>query len=123
VSEAHPFASAIEALVDRLLTDKVEAAVAARLAGAGAGLRPGRWVTPPVAARETGVPVKTIRAWARDGRLRKRVTNRSADPKQEKFKVNVDEVAAIAEGRSRGADDEPSDLNERAERILAARGR
>jgi hypothetical protein len=55
------------------------------------------WMTPPAAARVTGVPVKSIRAWARSGRVSKRLKNRSADPKQQKFLVNIEEVIAVAE--------------------------
>jgi hypothetical protein len=84
-------------------------------------------MTPPAAARRTGVPVKTIRAWARAGRIPKRLKNRSADPKQQKYLVNVDDVIAVAE-QVDGAPAETSDRVElqhraqvRAAEVLAAR--
>ncbi len=83
-----------------------------------------RWLTPPVASRLTRVPVKTIRAWARDGRIPKRLKNRSAEPKQQKYLVNVDDVVAAAErigvelGSSAG---EREMVRERAREILEAR--
>jgi len=63
------------------------------------------WMTPPAAARATRVPLKTIRAWARTGRIPRRLKNRSADPKQQKYLVNVDDVVTVAEqsGSAAGA--------------------
>jgi helix-turn-helix protein len=87
-------------------------------------VQPSRWMTPPAAARLTRVPVKTIRAWARDGRIPKRLKNRSADPKQQKYLVNVDDVVAAAERVSAAADaarGESVNVQERAREILAAR--
>lgn len=85
------------------------------------------WMTPPAAARLTRVPVKTIRAWARAGRIPKRLKNRSADPKQQKYLVNTDDVIAVAE-QVDGATAETSDRVElqdrarlRAAEVLAAR--
>ncbi len=85
------------------------------------------WMTPPAASRLTRVPVKTIRTWARDGRIPKRIKNRSADPKQQKYLVNVDDVVAVAE-QVAGAPAETSDklelqqrAQERAAQVLAAR--
>ncbi len=87
-------------------------------------VQPSRWMTPPAASRLTGVPVKTIRAWARDGRIPKRLKNRSADPKQQKYLVNVDDVVAAAERVSAAVDaarGEPAKMQDRAREILAAR--
>jgi hypothetical protein len=80
-------------------------------------------MTPPAAARVTRVPVKSIRAWARDGRIAKRLKNRSASPKQQKYLVNVEEVLAAANRPDQHAPEsgEPSDVRERARVILAAR--
>ncbi len=90
-------------------------------------VQPSRWMTPPAASRLTRVPVKTIRAWARDGRIPKRLKNRSADPKQQKYLVNVDDVVAVAE-QVASASAETSDklelqqrAQERAAQVLAAR--
>ena len=57
----------------------------------------GRWVTPPRAARETGIPVKSIRKMIQDRILPARRRNSSSNPRQAKYLVNVDEVAAEAE--------------------------
>ncbi len=84
-------------------------------------------MTPPSASRVTRVPVKTIRAWAREGRIAKRLKNRCADPKQRKYLVNVDDVVTVAEQASTpaAAVGESVDLKdrarERAQQILAAR--
>ena len=82
-----------------------------------------RWMTPPAACRLTGVPVKTIRTWVRDGRIPKRLKNRGANPKQQKYLVNVDDVIATAErvSASESAASEPLNVPERAREILAAR--
>jgi hypothetical protein len=95
-------------------------------------VQPSRWMTPPAASRLTRVPVKTIRAWARDGRIPKRLKNRSADPKQQKYLVSVDDVVTTAEQVSASLDaacGEPLDVQQlagetvdvaaRAERIRA----
>jgi hypothetical protein len=90
-------------------------------------VQPSPWMTPPAASRLTRVPVKTIRAWVRDARIPKRLKNRSADPKQQKYLVNVDDVVAVAE-QVAGAPAETSDelelqqrAQERAAQVLAAR--
>ena len=90
-------------------------------------VQPSRWMTPPAVSRLTRVPVKTIRTWARDGRIPKRLKNRSADPKQQKYLVNVDDVVAVAE-QVASAPAETSDklelqqrAQERAAQVLAAR--
>ena len=112
--------SALVQLVRQVLAGEIEARTTPR---------PERspWMTPPAAARLTGVPVKTIRAWARAGRVPRRLKNRSADPKQQKYLVNVDDVVAVAE-RIDGAPLETSDRVElqdrarlRAAEVLAAR--
>jgi helix-turn-helix protein len=86
-------------------------------------VQPSRWMTPPAASRLTRVPVKTIRAWARDGRIPKRLKNRSADPKQQKYLVNVDDVIAAAErvSAANATPGEQLNVRERAREILAAR--
>ncbi len=57
---------------------------------------PVRWVTPPVAHELTGLSVKTIRAWARAGRISARLRNSASAPKQLKYLVDVDEVMAAS---------------------------
>lgn len=95
----------------------------ALIPGGPAAAPPSPWMTPPAAARVTRVPVKSIRAWARDGRIAKRLKNRSATPKQQKYLVNVEEVLAAANRLDRAgpAAAEPADVRERAREILAAR--
>lgn len=90
-------------------------------------VQPSRWITPPAASRLTRIPVRTIRTWLRDGRIPKRLKNRSADPKQQKYLVNVDDVVAAAE-QVASAPAETSDklelqqrAQERAAQVLAAR--
>jgi hypothetical protein len=89
---------------------------------------PTPWMTPPAAARASGVPVKSIRAWVRLGRIAKRLKNRSPSPKQEKYLVNVNEVVSTAERAASAATVSasavPADglsFQERATEILAAR--
>jgi hypothetical protein len=114
--------SALVEILRHVLRDELQA----RTAAADDAPR-SPWVTPPVAARVTRVPVKTIRTWARMGRIPKRLKNRSADPKQQKYLVNVDDVVAVAE-QVAGAPVETSDklelqqrAQERAAQVLAAR--
>jgi hypothetical protein len=83
-------------------------------------------MTPPAAARLTRVPLKTIRFWARTGRIPRRIRNSAADPKQRKYLVNVDDVIAVAE-QVAGRPPETSDRAElqrraqdRAAQVLAA---
>jgi hypothetical protein len=54
------------------------------------------WVTPPEAARRTGVPVKTIRGYIADGRIEVRLRNVAANPKAPKYLVNINEVTRVA---------------------------
>ena len=72
----------------------------------------------------SGVPVKSVRAWARSGYIPKRTKNISADPKQQKYLVNLDDVVAHAEqgrviGRASEVDVDRARL--RVQEILAAR--
>lgn len=80
-----------------------------------------KWLTPPAAARELGLPVRTVRALVRARRVTPRVRNSSSSPKQRKFLVNVDEVAAVVSVWNGGAarpESAPSlDLAARAERL------
>lgn len=90
-------------------------------------VQPSRWITPPAASRLTRIPVRTIRTWLRDGRIPKRLKNRSADPKQQKYLVNVDDVVAVAEQVARAPAETSYKLElqqhaqERAAQVLAAR--
>jgi hypothetical protein len=54
------------------------------------------WVTPPAAARETGVPVKTIHALRKAGRIEARMRTIPTATKGPKYLVNVEEVAEVA---------------------------
>jgi hypothetical protein len=125
------FASSPEAALGSALVDVfrqlLQEEFRARLPAAPTPPPSSRWMTPPAAARTTGVPVKSIRAWLRSGRIAKRVRNCSADPKQQKYLVNIDDVVAVAEqaGGGRGDASELVDMRERAraraQEILAAR--
>ncbi|BDG06995.1 hypothetical protein [Anaeromyxobacter paludicola] len=127
VSDAQALSAVIEAMVDRIVAVKIEAVLAAR--GAASQLvaaQAGRWMTPPRAAKATGVPVKTIRELIASGRLQPRLKNRAAAPKQPKYLVNVDEVAAAAalprlprSSEPRAVEAPAIDLAERARRIRA----
>jgi hypothetical protein len=99
----------------------VRSELEARMAGPTPARTP--WMTPPAASRATRVPVKTIRTWVRDGRIPKRLKNRSADPKQQKYLVNVEDVIAAAEqsAPSAPATGAETDVRARAQQILAAR--
>jgi len=120
-SESAALAFALEAMIDRIVDQKVGAALAARASCGESTATPGRWVTPPRAASETGIPTRTIRAWALEGRVKKRVITKSANPKQAKFKVNVEEVKAVAEARQ-PSEAGPS-LEERARQIRMSKER
>jgi hypothetical protein len=73
--------------------------------------------------------VKTIRELVKAGHITPRLRNRSALPKQPKYLVNVDEVAAAVERFARGIlapiaagnAGRTIDLEERAARIRAGR--
>jgi hypothetical protein len=57
---------------------------------------PGRWKTPPKASALSGLPVKAIRTMIVNRTISFRLRNCSAEPKQPKYLVNVDEVIAAA---------------------------
>lgn len=63
----------------------------------------GRWMTPPQAARHVGVPTRTIYRMIHSEEISFRLKNVDENPRQRKFLVNVDEVAAAVERRARGA--------------------
>ncbi len=69
---------------------------AASTAAAPAAAAASRWMTPPAAARATGVPLKAIRAYIRTHRIEARLRNSAANPRQRKYLVNVDEVVRVA---------------------------
>jgi len=110
--------SALVEIVRRLLRDELDARLEATRAAPSS-----RWMTPPAAARASGVPVKSIRAWVRSGRIPKRLRNMSADPKQQKYLVNLDDVVAVAErtGAAHEDRDNVDRVRVRAQEILAAR--
>jgi hypothetical protein len=81
------------------------------------------WMTPPAASRASGVPVKSIRAWARNGLIPRRLKNTSTAPKQQKYLVNLNDVAARAEQKrvaDRGGEGEIDRARVRVQEILAA---
>ena len=115
--------STLVEVVRRVLKDELSVQL-----GAMRGPPPTPWMTPPSAARASGVPVKSIRAWVRMGRIAKRLKNRSPSPKQEKYLVNVNEVVSAAEQAASAATvtasavpEDGLSFQERASQILAAR--
>jgi hypothetical protein len=128
-----PFGLSPEAALSSALVDVVRRVLQDELTAHLEAVRsPPRspWMTPPAAARASGVPVKSIRAWARTGRISRRLKNRSADPKQKKYLVNLNEVATTAEQLASASTSPPSSsvvqvegvsFHERASEILAAR--
>jgi hypothetical protein len=110
--------SALLEVVRQVLHDAMQARAAAASAPPKSP-----WMTPPAAARLTQIPLRTIRAWAREGQVQKRIRNRSADAKQLKYLVNVDDVAAAAQRAVPQAEQDsgskPSGLAERAALIRA----
>lgn len=116
-----------EAVLGPALAGAVLELVRQELQRAAAPAAPARspWMTPPAAARHHGVPVKTIRALVANGRIKARLRNASENPKQKKYLVNIDEVAAALEDRGpaqpapAGPSPRPIDLEERAARIRA----
>ena len=81
----------------------------------------GRWLTPPAAAREIGIPEKAVRTMIKQGVIRPRLRNISPHPRQPKFLVDVAAVAAEAERVSRLVHKvtDSESLAERAARIRA----
>lgn len=116
-----------ETLLGPALAGAVLELVRQELQRAAAPATPPRspWRTPPDAARELGVPVKAIRALVSSGRITSRLRNVAAEPKQRKYLVNIEEVAAALEDRGQaqpapaGPSSRPIDLEERAARIRA----
>ncbi len=110
--------SALVEIVRQLLRDELDARVDAIRAAPTSS-----WMTPPAAARASGVPVKSIRTWVRTGRIRKRLRNSSVDPKQQKYLVNLDDVVAHAERTAvaiSSGDIAADRARARAQEILAA---
>lgn len=111
------------------LAEAVRELVRAELQRVTAPPAPARspWMTPPSAARSLGVSVKAVRELIRDRRVVPRLRNASADPKQKKYLVHVDQVAAALEDHPARAaavapltpGAPPIDLEARAARIRA----
>lgn len=121
-------ADALESTALEMLRHASRMRLAMRQVRAAAPAR-SSWMTPPAAAKATGVPVKSVRAWIRCGRITKRLKNLSASPKQLKYLVNVNEVEAAAEQRFSDSAEravastevQPESVRDRAREILAAR--
>lgn len=81
-----------------------------------------KWMTPPAAARALSIPVKTVRALAREGRVEARFRNSNPESAHKKLLVNVDEVAR-AVSATRGSASAASDVagtDQQVARILAS---
>ena len=79
-----------------------------------------RWLTPPQAARQTGISAKTIRGLIKEGAIKPRSRNAHTNPKQKKYLVNIDEVTAVA-ARQLPTAGGAAAIEDRARQILAAR--
>lgn len=126
MSEAEALALAVEALIERV----VERKLAARPMAPGALTPRSPWMTPPAAARETGIPEKRVRELVRAGALGEggaRLRNQGANPRQPKYLVNVDTLRTVVErGGPAPAPAEavaPVDLSEAAARLRTPRAR
>jgi hypothetical protein len=81
------------------------------------------WMTPPAAFRASGVPVKSVRAWARNGVIPRRLKNTSIAPKQQNYLVNLNDVVTDAEQQQvadRGGEADIDRARVPAQEILAA---
>ena len=115
-------ADLLERTIREVVRQEVKVALEALPRGAPALSAASRWTTPPKAAQELGVPVKTIRRMVRDGRITARQRNIDANPSQVKYLVNLDEVAAAAERVGRpGHNRSQESLAEKAARLRAVR--
>jgi hypothetical protein len=81
----------------------------------------GRWLTPPAAARQVGIPEKAVRAMIKERLIPHRLRNINPNPRQPKYIVDVDAVAAEAARVSRVVhnDQMPESVTARAARIRA----
>lgn len=111
----------LETAIRELVRQEVQVAVQALLKGGTPAMADSRWTTPPKAARASGVPVKSIRRMARDGRITPRFRNTDSNPRQPKYLVNLDEVEEAAGRVSRPAHSvsAPETIADRAARIRA----
>ena len=114
-------ATILEGTIREIVRQEVKAAMAEEVRPRAGDLPPGRWLTPPAAARELGIPEKAVRAMIKAGVITPRLRNIDPNPRQPKYLVNVDAVAAEAERSSRLMDYDPvpETLAERAARIRA----
>ena len=114
-------ATILEGTIREIVRQEVKAAMAEEVRPRAGDLPPGRWLTPPAVARELGIPEKAVRAMIKAGVITPRLRNIDPNPRQPKYLVNVDAVAAEAERSSRLMDYDPvpETLAERAARIRA----
>jgi hypothetical protein len=113
----------MEATIREVVRQEVSAALRERPGSPGSATR-ASWMTPPAAARQVGISEKAVRMMIKRGTLTTRLRNVEVDPRQPKYLVNVDEVAAAAQrappapGKAIAG---PPDLVEQAVRIRAKR--
>lgn len=114
----------LEGTIREIVRQEVKAAMAEEVQPR-AGERPrGSWLTPPAAAREVGIPEKAVRAMIKAGVITPRLRNIDPNPRQPKYLVNVDAVAAEAGRVSRVVhkDQMAESVTERATRIRTRAG-
>ena len=119
--DGNGLATILEGTIREIVRQEVKAALAEGIQARAGELPRGRWLTPPAAAREVGIPEKAVRAMIKVGVITPRLRNIDPNPRQPKYLVNVDAVAAEAERSSRLMDYDPASetIAERAARIRA----
>jgi hypothetical protein len=119
-------ATVLEGAIREIVRQEVKAAMPDACQAGAAELPRGRWLTPPAAAREIGIPERAVRAMIKAGIITPRLRNVNPNPRQPKFLVDIASVAAEAERVSRVThkDSMPESLAGRAARVRAkANGR
>jgi len=121
MDEAMEFGAIMQAWIRKLVHAEVRIAMREVGGGESSTSQGGRWLTPPKAAKEVGIPVRAIRQMLKDGRIGSRPRNVRAAPKQVKHLVNVDEIIAAARDLhvSGRREAQPESLAEQAARIRA----
>jgi hypothetical protein len=95
VQEPTGLANIVEMAIRQIVREEVRAAMQDAPGAASSTTASSRWVTPPVAARELGISDRLVRSLIRQGRIEPRLRNVDRNPRQQKFLVNVDEVADV----------------------------
>jgi hypothetical protein len=115
----------LEGTIREIVRQEVTTAFDAHRSGALPGKR-SRWMTPPAASRELGISEKAIRRMIKAGIVATRLRDVEPNPRQPKYLVSVDDVAAAAErqvsSRAPGSGTVEKGLAERALQIRTGGG-